>query len=83
MAQIPFTLDDLLAALREEGRDLSAYRSVEELQEYFGLSAVKVRKLLQRAHKHGLLRVTHRPAVAISGANYQQVVYAFDLRGEL
>jgi len=78
---ISFTLDDLLQVLRQGApqQDLSAYHTVEEWCDHFRIGSIKMRKLLHRAHKLGLLRLAYRPAVSLTGYSYGSPVYAFAL----
>lgn len=73
-----FTLDELLAHLRDDEQAPDGYWTAQEWADHFGLSAGTMRKLIREADERGVLKRSLAPRQRIDLRFVRQTVYKFD-----
>ncbi len=74
-----FSLDALLAELKETPEQAPGYQTVLEWAAHFGISKDKMRRLMWTARDQGKLLLSHRAGLGIDGRLLHVPVYRFDL----
>lgn len=76
MADIEFTLDELLEELMPSDAPLEGFRSSEEWSVALGVGVDKARKILRNAQSSGRLAVKTATYISLDGRTMRKPVYA-------
>lgn len=74
-----FSLDELLAYLRQEPERAEGYYSTAEWAERFGVGNKRMLMLLRQAREAGILKVSREFRMSIDGVERPTPVYRFEL----
>jgi hypothetical protein len=75
-----FTLDELLAYLRQEVEEPDDYCTFREWKAKFGVGERKLHELMREAKEAGILHMRHVTRERLDGHRVRVPAYAFDLR---